>query len=101
MVDNILPMIAEVVGIRDDEARVNVTYGGGNGELRDPVSVDATDGDIRQWVTEAVQHGSIPGIRQDAHANFTDFVVERFTRTEERPYNLMMIRPKTPFGAGL
>ncbi len=80
------------------EARVNVTWGGQNGDLPDTVSNDATDGDVRQWVTEAVRHGSVPGIPQDANADFRDFVVDRFAATEQRPYNLIQIRPKTPFG---
>ncbi len=84
--------------IRDDEARVNVTYTGSNGDLPDPVSFDATDGDIKQWVTEAVRGGGVPGIPATRTANFTDFVVDRFGPTEARPYNLISIRPKTPFG---
>lgn len=83
--------------IRADQARVNITWAGQNAELPDPVSFDATDGDVKQWVTEAVQNG-IPGIRADAGANFHDFVVDRFASNEARPYNLIQIRPKTPFG---
>lgn len=78
--------------------RVNVTHAGQNGELPDPVSVDATDGDIRAWVTEAVRTGGIPGIPADARADFHDFVIQRFPPNEARPYNLCAIRPKTPFG---
>jgi hypothetical protein len=84
--------------IRDNEARVNVTFGGSNGDLRDPVVFDATDGDVKTWVTEAVRNGSIPGIPADAGADFHDFVVDRFAANETRPYNLIQLRPKTPFG---
>jgi len=84
--------------IQDFEARVNVTYGGANGELPDPVSFDATDGDVKQWVTEAVQHGGIPGVEAAAAADFTDFVVDRFAATDDRPFNAIFVRPKTPFG---
>lgn len=80
------------------QARVNVTYNGVNGDLPDTVNYDATDGDIKQWVTEAVQGGNIPGIAADPNANFTDFVVDRFAASDIRPYNLIQIRPKTPFG---
>jgi hypothetical protein len=80
------------------EARVNVTYAGENGDLPDPVFFDAADGDIKAWVTEAVAAGTVPGIPADTDANFTDFVVDRFSATEDREYNLIQIRPKTPFG---
>jgi hypothetical protein len=85
--------------IKDYEARVNVTYGGQNGDLPDPVSYDATDGDVKGWVTEAVRAGGIPGIPATADADFRDFVVDRFPTNETRPYNLIQLRPKTPFGA--
>lgn len=80
------------------EARVNVTYGGQNGDLPDTVFFESTDGDVRSWVTEAVRNGSIPGISAAEDADFDDFVVDRFSPTEGRPYNLIQLRPKTPFG---
>lgn len=80
------------------EARLSVTYGGQYGDLPDPVSFDAKDGDIRQWVTEAIRSGSVPGIPVDENANFQDFVIDRFTANEGRPFNQVQIRPKTPFG---
>ena len=80
------------------EARVNVTYGGTNGDLPDLVNFDATDGDIKQWVTEAVRSGGVPGIQADGAADFRDFVIDRFAANETRPYNLIQLRPKTPFG---
>jgi len=84
--------------IQETEARVNVTYSGQNGDLPDPVYFDSTDGDVRAWVTEAVQNGSVPGIPATGDADFGDFVVDRFSATEARPYNLIQLRPKTPFG---
>jgi len=84
--------------LQNTEARVNVTYGGQNGDLPDPVFFDSNDGDVKGWITEAVRNGSIPGIPADAGADFTDFVVDRFAATEGRPYNLIQLRPKTPFG---
>lgn len=86
--------------IRDDEARVNITFAGQNGELPQPVFRDATDADIKAWATEAVRNGGVPGIRADATADFRDFVVDRFGPTEARPHNLIQIRPKTAFGMG-
>jgi len=80
-----------------DQARVNVTWQGQNADLPDPVAFDSTDGDVKGWVTEAIRHG-IPGLRADAGVDLRDFVVDRFTSTETRPYNLIQIRPKTPFG---
>lgn len=79
------------------EARVNVTYGGQNGELPDLVAFDAPDGDIRTWVSEALRTGGIPGMAAQ-NADLTDFVVDRFGATEARPVPYIMIRPKTPFG---
>ena len=78
-------------------ARLNVTYGGSNGDLPDTVSYDATDEQIRTWAAEAVHGGSIPGINPDPNASFQDFVVDRFPATGELPARVM-IRPKTPFG---
>ena len=90
--DNVIRAIGE------DEARVNVTWGGQNGDLPDPVSRDAADGDVKQWVTEAVRGGNIPGIAADHDADFHDFVVDRFGPTDARPHHLLSVRPKTPFG---
>ncbi len=84
--------------ILPDEARVNVTVAGSNGDLPDPVSFDATDGDIKAWVTEAVRTGNVPGIPANPDVSFVDFVVDRFSASEARPYNLLQVRPKTPFG---
>ena len=84
--------------MRENEARLNITWAGDNGDLPDPVAYDATDADVRQWVTEAVRNGDVPGIRADVNADFSDFVVDRFAANDTRPYNLIQIRPKTPFG---
>lgn len=83
--------------IAADQARINITHGGHNGDLPDPVSYDATDADIKAWVTEAVRGGSVPGIPAAPNANFADFVVDRFPATGDLP-NRISIRPKTPFG---
>jgi hypothetical protein len=87
-----------VNALKPHEARVNVTWQGQNGDLPDPVAYDSTEKDIRTWITEAVRTGGVPGIRADEAADFKDFMVERFNATEARPFNLIQIRPKTPFG---
>lgn len=84
--------------MEDNQARLNITVSGENGDLPDPVFFDAADGDIKTWATEAIQNGSVPGIPADENADFTDFVVDRFASNAEREYNLIQLRPKTPFG---
>jgi hypothetical protein len=80
------------------EARVNITWNGQNGDLPDMVDFDAGDADVKQWVTEAVRTGGVPGVTADERVDLTDFVVDRFSENDARPYNLIQIRPKTPFG---
>ena len=87
-----------MVNIANNEAIVNVTWAGNNGDLRDPVSFDATDAQIREWVTEAVRTGGVANIPADPNADFTDFVIDRYAATEETPYCRLFARPKTPFG---
>jgi hypothetical protein len=87
-----------VIPMEINQARVNITIAGENGDLRDPIFFDASDVDIKTWVTEAVANGSVPGIPANRNADFTDFVVDRFAANAERPYNLVQVRPKTPFG---
>lgn len=81
-----------------NEARVNVTWGGQNGDLTAPVPYDAPEGDIKQWVAEAIRSGNVPGIRADAQVDLADFVIDRHPAHEGRPHNLIGLRPKTPFG---
>ena len=81
-----------------NEARVNITWGGQNGDLPDPVQYDASEDNIRQWITEAVRAGDVPGIPADPNADFSDFVVKKFEPNEGRPHNLIQIRPKTAYG---
>ena len=88
--------MAEV--IQPNEARLNITWQGQNGDLPDPVSFDSTDGDLFQFASEAIREGGVPGITADPNVNFTDFVVRRFTATPDVPFNRLMIQPKTPFG---
>ena len=88
--------LVRVIG--EDEARVNVTFAGQNGELPQPVFAQSSDADVKTWVTEAVRNGGIPGIRADVNADFRDYVVDRFDPTEARPHRLIILRPKTAFG---
>lgn len=81
------------------QAQVNITYAGQNGNLPDTVPYDSKDGDVKGWIQEAIRTGSVPGIPADPTANFADYVVDRFEANEARPYNLIQLRPKTPFGA--
>lgn len=85
--------------IQVSQARLNVTYGGQNGELPDPVMFDVSDTTVLNWVSEAIRTGSIPGIPASPTADITNFVVDRFEANDARPYPLISVRPKTPFGA--
>ena len=84
--------------VQEFEALLNITWGGGNGELPDPVRYEATDVEIRQWASEAIRGGSVPGIDADANADLSDFMIERYAAGEEQAYNRIFVRPKTPFG---
>jgi hypothetical protein len=98
--ENALAEIPALVAhrIRDDEAIVNVTWQGQNGDMPDPVERDASDEDIKRMVAEAIA-GGVPGIRADRNVDLTDFVVDRIPPTEDYGYNRMFVRPKTPLGA--
>lgn len=90
-------MTTAIQMIDTNQARVLVTYGGASSELPDSVNKDANDADVKGWVTEAIRTGGIPGIAA-VDADLRDYVVDRFPPTEQRAYNLIAIRPKTPFG---
>ena len=83
--------------IRNDQATLNVTWSGNNGDLPDPVSYDSSDADLKQVATEAIRTGYIPGIHTDPNVNLRDFVVDRFPAKDDQP-NRIFIRPKVPFG---
>ncbi len=85
--------------IEAHQALVNITHKRKNGEMQDPVSYDATDGDIRGWVAESIRHGSIRGIDADPNVDLRDYVIERYPiEAGVREHNLIMVRPKTEFG---
>lgn len=82
--------------MENTEAKLNVTFRGENGDLRDPVQFESSDADLKRWAAEAIAAGSVAGI--DAQeADFTDYVVDRFAAREDLP-NRLILRPKTPFG---
>ncbi|MEQ1501227.1 MAG: hypothetical protein ABMB14_03310 [Myxococcota bacterium] len=81
-----------------DQARLNVTWNGQNGDLPDAVSFRASDAEIKAWAVEALRNGDVPGIAADRRATLDGFVVDRFSATREIPYNRLFVRPKTPFG---
>lgn len=92
-------MVMEAVGVvGPNEARVNITWNRQTGDLPDTVSWDAADGDVKQWITEAVRNGGVPGIAADPNVDFTDFKVDRFASTATRPWNVIQVRPKAAFG---
>lgn len=83
--------------LRDDQAIVSVTVAGEHGDLKDPVSRDATDGDLRAMVAEAVAGGGVRGVRAQ-QVNLANYQVERYGPNEEYRYNRIILRPKTAFG---
>jgi hypothetical protein len=87
-----------MVDIVAEVAKVNISWARQNGDLPMTVPFDATDEDVRQWVTEAVRTGGVPGIAADPAADFRDFVVDRAPAVELRPFNLIQVRAKVPFG---
>jgi len=91
----------DINDLRDDQALLNITWAGANGDLPDPVSYDSGDGDLKQVAAEAVQTGYVPGIPADEAVRFDDFIVDRFPATEDKPFNRLFLRPKTPFGCSL
>lgn len=84
--------------IQAHEAIFRITYNGQQGDLADPVSWDAADGDLKTWAAEAVRNGNVPGIDADRNVSFHDFVVDRFAAKDGQPHRVAL-RPKTPFGS--
>lgn len=97
ILDNV---IEDEFTLRDDQAVLNVTWNGNNGDMPDAVSYDATDADIKQMVSEAVRTGYVPGIDADNAVDLRDFVVDRFAAKDGQP-NRIFVRAKVPFGAVL
>ena len=55
MTDTVYDIVPATPTLADYESRVNVTFGGWNGDLADAISTDSTDAAIRTMVTEALQ----------------------------------------------
>ena len=81
-----------------DEAALNITWQGGNGDLPDAILFDTTDVDVRASATEAVRTGYVPGITADEGVDFRDFTVDRFPANDGVPYNQIFLRPKSDVG---
>lgn len=90
--------LTEFVSLNDDEATLNITWAGQNGNLLDPVPFQASITELKSWASEAIRNGDIPGIQSDNNVDLSDFIVDRFPASTEKPYNSLFIRPKTPFG---
>lgn len=82
-----------------EQANLNITYQGANGDLFDPIRANATDAEIMAWATEALRNGSVPGIAADPSASLNDFMVDRYAPTEATPFHKIFIRPKTAYGS--
>jgi len=91
--------LVPVLELPGNMARLNITFNGQQGDLTDPVAFDSADSDLKQMATESVRAGDVPGIDAAEEADFTDFVVDRFTARGDLPWNRLSLRPKTPFGA--
>jgi hypothetical protein len=79
------------------DATLNITINGQNGSLRDLVSFNASDDEVKAWATEAVRHGDVSGIDADPNASFDGYVIDRYPEKDSLPARLIA-RPKTPFG---
>jgi len=100
MTDNEDALVPAVEQLPENMARLTITYNGQQGDLPDAVTYDSTDADLKQGATEAVRAGDIPGIDAAPEADFTDFIVDRYSANAGVPYARLSLRPKTPFGAG-
>ncbi len=91
---------ALVVEIREDEARVNVTWKGENGDMVNPVPWGAPHGDILAFAAESIRNGGVIGITADPAADLKDFRVDPHPAKPDGgySYNRFTIRPKTAFG---
>jgi len=81
-----------------NEAKVNLSWGGQNYDLSNPVPLDITDADLKGVLSEVIRAGG-DGIPADQDVGpMANFVVERLGPTARRPHNLIMVQPKTEFG---
>ena len=90
---DIVDMIA---GVNGAMAVLNITYGGQQGTLPNPLAYDTVDAEVKRHATEALMTG-IPGITAKDEVDLKDFVVDRFPAQDDLP-NRLSLRPKAPFG---
>jgi len=87
-----------VAAVAEDEASLNVTWAGQNGNLPDPIPFNSTNREVMAIAQEAIRAGDIPGINADRAANLEGFVIDKFAATEGIPFGRIVARPSTPFG---
>lgn len=87
-----------LVEMNVQEARLNITWNGQNGDLVEPVPFDAGEQELKAWAREAILGGSVPGIRTNGRVDLSDYAVDRFRANGTVPYNRIFLRPVTPFG---
>jgi hypothetical protein len=86
------------LGLRPNEARLNLTYDGKNGDLPEPVPFYASDAELKDWAREALIGNAIPGFTVRGRVDLAAYVVDRFPANAQVPYNRIFLRPSTPFG---
>lgn len=84
--------------LREDEAVLNITWAGQNGNLAEPVPFSATNAELKAWAMEAIRGGNVPGISADRSVDLSDSKVDRFPPNADRNYNYFVIRANTPYG---
>jgi hypothetical protein len=99
MVDNNTEMAVVRGGfVNPNEAMVNLTWGGQNYDLTNPVLYDMPEADLKGMLAEVIRAGG-DGIAADANVGpMSDYVVMRHEATATRPHRLITVRPKTAFG---
>jgi hypothetical protein len=97
--DGAVDQIMDAVNVvQPNEAVVEITYGGQQGTMPDPVPWDSDKEDVKRWVAEAMQAGGIPGLDPVANPDLTDFTVDTFDAKDGLP-NRYAVRPKTEYGS--
>jgi len=81
-----------------NEARMNLTWMGLNGDLVEPVPFHVHDAELLRIAERALRAGAVSGISKRRKASLAGFVVDRFPATGGVTHNRVFIRPSTPFG---
>lgn len=79
-------------------AKLNISWQGQMGDME--IEFDSSQEQIKLYAAEAIRTGGVPGINADPNVDFKNFVVEYFPKSaaDNRPENVVMLRPKIPFG---